>query len=106
MYLYDLEFSLDIGLGVGLLDHMITVFSFLRHLHTVSLSDYISLHSHQKCRRDLFSPRTLQHKIYHLNRFKVCISVALTTFTLLCNQYQNHPYSELFHLLKLKFCTH
>ena len=103
MYLFDLEFSLGIGPGVGLLNHMITLFSFLRHFHTVFQSDYISLHSHQKCRRVLFSPHPLQHKIYHLNRFKVCISVALTAFTLLCNQDQNHPYSELFHLPKLRF---
>ena len=37
MYLFKLEFSsfLDICPGVGLLDHIVTIFSFLRKLHTV-----------------------------------------------------------------------
>ena len=36
MYLFELEFSPDICLGVGLQDHMATsIFSFLRNLHTV-----------------------------------------------------------------------
>ena len=106
MYLFDLVFpGYRPRSGIAISSDN-SIFSFLRHLHTVFQSDYISLHSHQKCRRVVFSPHPLQHKIYHLNCFKVCISVALTTFTLLCNQCQNHPYSELFLLPKLKLCTH
>ena len=50
MYHFKLEFSsfLTILPGMGWLDHMVTLFLFLRVLHTVLHSGYTSLHSHQQ----------------------------------------------------------
>ena len=62
MYLFELEFSVDICPGVGLLDHMVALlFDFFRKLHNVIHSGFTNLHSHHQCRRFPFTPYPFQH---------------------------------------------
>ena len=55
-YLFKFSSFLDIFPEVGLLNHMVTIFSFWRSFHTFLHSGCSNLHSHQQYRNVPFSP--------------------------------------------------
>ena len=56
--------SLSIVVSSELLGHVAVLFRFLRNLHTVLHSGCTSLHSHQQCKRLLFSLHPFQRLLF------------------------------------------
>ena len=61
---FKLQFCLDVCPAVGLPNHIVTIFRFLRKLHAVFHSEYTNLHSYLHCRKVPFSPHPLHHLLF------------------------------------------
>ena len=64
MYIFELQFYLDICLGVGYLDHIVILLSVLKGTSIMFSTVTTSLHPYQQCMRVLFSPHLLWHLLF------------------------------------------
>ena len=78
MYLFKLEFCLDICPEVGLLDHMVTlVLVLLRNPHTIFHGGFTILHSHQQYKKVQDMDFERKSKKLHFNIYNLVMCTGM-----------------------------